>query len=334
MNNKVSVILLNYNSWKDTVECIDSLLQSSYENFNIIVVDNCSSDDSIEKISQYLKMGRLSLENHNYNFKDKYTILNYDGSNFSIEEIKNESRVYFIKNSSNGGFSKGNNIGLKFCESKLNSKYYWILNNDTIVDRYAIENLVLFSESNNNDGFIGATILEYYNPKTIQCTCGAKYYKAFTISKNCNEGKSIDEIDSLTESSNFISGCSIFGHKSLFLKVNNLSEDYFLYFEELDLMQKANRHNIKKKWAKNVYVYHKEGASIGSENIQHKKSLLSEYYSNYSCLTYNHKFYKKSYKLYAFNRFILKSIKFILCKNFEHLKIMKKAYKDFFAKVE
>ena len=52
MNNKVSVILLNYNSWKDTVECIDSLLQSSYENFNIIVVDNCSSDDSIEKISQ------------------------------------------------------------------------------------------------------------------------------------------------------------------------------------------------------------------------------------------------------------------------------------------
>jgi hypothetical protein len=56
MNNndpQVSIIILNWNGWEDTLECLESLYAIDYENYNVIVVDNGSQDDSLEKIREY-----------------------------------------------------------------------------------------------------------------------------------------------------------------------------------------------------------------------------------------------------------------------------------------
>ena len=58
-NPKVSVIILNWNGWKDTIECLESLYQNNYPNYDVVLVDNDSKDDSIEKITQYLS-GQLN----------------------------------------------------------------------------------------------------------------------------------------------------------------------------------------------------------------------------------------------------------------------------------
>jgi len=59
MNSKnkpahVSIIILNWNGWQDTIECLESALNLNYAKFNIILIDNNSTDDSVERISNWL----------------------------------------------------------------------------------------------------------------------------------------------------------------------------------------------------------------------------------------------------------------------------------------
>lgn len=327
----ISIILINYNSWKDTIECINSIVQSKYNDFNVIIVDNCSSNDSAVQLEEYLSGKEKTINSVSYINKEKYLICEYkDGEFFNFNEKEFDKRIFLIKNNKNEGFSKGNNVGFRFSDKYLNNDYFWVLNNDVIIDENAMTELLNTSEKNNNLSFIGATILEYYNRDVIQCTCGGKYNIITTISKKENSGKKSSEILKLKENSNYISGCSIFGSKKIFKKVNFFSEDYFLYFEELDLMKKAKQKGIGKDWSQKAIIYHKEGNSIGSKNIKRKKSELSEYYSNISCLTYNKKFYPRLYKLIAFNRYILKLIKFLFFREYDLLRVMNRAFKDFF----
>ena len=58
---RVAVIILNWNGWKDTVECLESLYNINYPNYDVVLVDNASSDDSIQKIEKYCK-GNLKVE--------------------------------------------------------------------------------------------------------------------------------------------------------------------------------------------------------------------------------------------------------------------------------
>ncbi len=53
MKPQISIIILNWNGWKDTIECLESIYQINYPNYQVIVVDNGSEDNSIEKIKNY-----------------------------------------------------------------------------------------------------------------------------------------------------------------------------------------------------------------------------------------------------------------------------------------
>ena len=53
MEPKVSIIILNWNGWEDTIECLESLFQIDYNNYTVVLVDNNSQDESIEKIRKY-----------------------------------------------------------------------------------------------------------------------------------------------------------------------------------------------------------------------------------------------------------------------------------------
>jgi GT2 family glycosyltransferase len=100
---KFSFVILHYLSFKDTSECIDSILQNlSYDNYNIIVVDNASTNDSFDRL------------------KEKYCC---------------NEKIYFIKNEKNLGFARGNNVGYRFAKYKLNSDFIILLNNDTIIEQ-------------------------------------------------------------------------------------------------------------------------------------------------------------------------------------------------------
>lgn len=109
----ISIIIVNYNGQKWLKKCFDSLLNQTYKNFEVIFVDNNSSDDSIEFLEK--------------NYKDK--------------------RIKIIKNTANSGFAGGNNTGIK--EAK--GEYILLLNNDAWVEEDFIQNIVDFYQNNKYD---------------------------------------------------------------------------------------------------------------------------------------------------------------------------------------
>ena len=67
---KVSIIILNWNGWEDTIECLESLYQITYPNYDVIVVDNGSEDDSIEKIKEYAE-GKVRVESKFFEYDSR-----------------------------------------------------------------------------------------------------------------------------------------------------------------------------------------------------------------------------------------------------------------------
>jgi len=123
----LSLIILNYNGRELLDECISSVMNQSIKNYEVIVVDNDSDDDSVSFIKE--------------NYPDIRLIINHE----------------------NLGFSGGNNVGIKLSRGK----YIVVLNNDTVVDYYFLEKLVEVTETYTDVGMLAPKILNYYSRNII-----------------------------------------------------------------------------------------------------------------------------------------------------------------------
>ncbi|MFV9677706.1 MAG: glycosyltransferase family 2 protein [Methanosarcinales archaeon] len=70
MTRKVSIIILNWNGWQDTIECLESVYQITYPRYDVIVLDNGSGDESIEKINEYCK-GKIEVESKFFEYSSE-----------------------------------------------------------------------------------------------------------------------------------------------------------------------------------------------------------------------------------------------------------------------
>ena len=134
----VCIILVNYNGYKDTLECVQSILKSSYTNYKIIIVDNASNDVQLLKDDAYLN-----------------------------------SHCEIVYSPANDGFSEGNNIGIKAAE-KYDPKYVLLLNNDTVVLPDFLNELVSAAESEKNVA-ITTSFINYFYDKEKSWYCGGNY---------------------------------------------------------------------------------------------------------------------------------------------------------------
>ena len=168
MNPNVSIIILNWNGWKDTIECLESLYQINYPYFNVILLDNGSEDNSIERIKEYTE-GNFHVESEFFKYSKEnkpVKIFEYTEEEIkSLEGIENEfysissnKKLILIKNNKNYGFAEGNNIGMRFILNNLNSDYVLLLNNDTVVDTDFLDELVKVAESEEKIGIVGPKV--------------------------------------------------------------------------------------------------------------------------------------------------------------------------------
>lgn len=125
---KVGIVILQYNNSADSIECLKSVIRSSYPALDIFLVDNGSEKTQLNIVSQYL------------------------------DELNNE-RVSLIKNDRNLGFSGGNNLGIKKVLS-YGADYVLILNNDATISQDLLEKLVIFAKTHKNIGIVGPAINE------------------------------------------------------------------------------------------------------------------------------------------------------------------------------
>lgn len=287
-DNKVYIVILNYNGWRDTLECLESVLRNQYDNYQIIVVDNASTNSSMENMLSWAG-GRLSATCDNLQLEDltKPEINKPIAYDFYTDEqvlsapLLSDKKLIFIQSSNNGGFAAGNNLAIKYIQQKNDYKYIWLLNNDTVIQPDSLVNLVKYAEDS-NAGITGSSLFYYHNPNMIQAY-GGMVNKFFGTSSHILGSNDIyGKLD-------YIIGAAFLINKNVIDKIGLLPEEYFLYYEETDYCFNAKNNGFKLGIALDSIVYHKEGGSTGASQ---DASLRSEF-SDVLALKNRIKFHRK-----------------------------------------
>lgn len=223
---KVGIILLNYCNYNLTIDCIESIKQSTYQNYEIIVVDNNSPDHSGKNLSQ-------------------------------------QEGIRFLQMEENLGFAAGNNRGIEVALSD-GCEYVMLLNNDTVIDPNMIETLVSRADANtvvvpkmyyfDVEGrkdilWYAGGILKYKSSDGIHIGGKQEDSKQYSI-----EGEVT-----------FATGCCMMIHRAILEKVGLLREEYFMYCEDTDYSIRLNKSNVRILYAPNAKLWHKVSSSSGGE---------------------------------------------------------------------
>ena len=236
----VSIVIVNYKSWKDLNNCLESLSEIDSSKFSLetIVVDNFSNDGKLDEYSK---------------------------------EFKN---VTFIQNSGNNGFANGCNVGANYS----NGEYLFFLNPDTIVYKKAIEELLDLAKKNPELGIISCNQKNIAGKEEEKIRIFPSLITLFGFTRAIYRRMSskYKQVINSKESIIFpdwVSGSVVFISKKWFEKINKWNEDYWMYFEDVDLSKKVTDNNGKVALLKNVDIIHNHG---GASRINIKTSALTK----------------------------------------------------------
>lgn len=252
------IIVLNYKGVQDTLECLESL-KKLISPCRVYVLDNASNDGSAEKLRDW----------------------------FAQHVHLDTWRLEILSN--NLGFAGGNNAGIRLA-IKDGCSAVWLLNNDTVVAPDSLQVMETFVCKERDIGVLGACLLEYHKKKTIQCFGGATYNWYTTGHQLVGNGQTSEMLPQEEPKVDFILGASMYIPRSVLEKVGLLSEDYFLYYEELDYAQRCLAHDFPMRVCLAAKVWHKHGSSIGSSSSVKRKSAMSAYYATRNTMIFTRKF--------------------------------------------
>ncbi|MCG2715785.1 MAG: glycosyltransferase, partial [Candidatus Marinimicrobia bacterium] len=171
----IAIIILNWNSWRDTLECLETVLKSDYPNFRVILIDNASADNSYDHIYRWCT-GQLD-EPINSQFPDLiYPIVSKPldictgkilNRKYSLNSDIGNSRIFLLANNENSGFAVANNIGIRVACEQFNPDFYVLLNNDTVIRSNTISELVRHAIDNPDFAALQSAIYKYDQPGQI-----------------------------------------------------------------------------------------------------------------------------------------------------------------------
>ena len=226
MEPYINIIILNWNGFEMTRDCLNSLAQINYKNYKIILIDNGSHDGSVDKL------------------KSQFT-----GSCLDI-----------IALDINLGFTGGNNIGIEYCQNKYNPDYYLLLNNDTVVDKFFLKEMVdAFSIIPNCYAVVPK--IYYYGDKSLIAYAGGHTYRLTGLVKQYG----IKERDAAKYNSSrkitFMNGCCALLSKEAIKQLGVLDDRFFAYSEDTDYSIRILNSNHSILYAPKAIIYHKIGYS-------------------------------------------------------------------------
>jgi GT2 family glycosyltransferase len=219
----VSIITINFDHPEVTCQLLASLRKATYQNFEIIVVDNASPNDDPACIKETFP------------------------------------EIIFIQSKENLGFAGGNNLGIRIAKGK----YILLLNNDTEVDPGFLEPLVAKFETNPQIGAVSPKIKFFHTPDTIQFAGISEFNPYTIRNKGIGYGEKDSgqfELDRLTA---FVHGAAMMVPMDVIRKVGLMAECYFLYYEEHDWAARIKKAGYQLWYVHNSTVLHKESISTG-----------------------------------------------------------------------
>lgn len=255
MQKKVAIVILNYMNYQETILCVNSVLLQKNVDFQIIIVDNGSRNESCAVLAK-----------------------TYSQNN----------RVHILKTGKNYGFARGNNIGIKYARDKFKSEFVLLVNSDTelIDDKYLY---ILISKYQDNVGVIGSEILlrngkkqkkyyEYVNfPATFIYYCGM-WDQLYGIGFF---DRYIENMLKKSKKCEILHGSAFMLTPAYFEKYSGLYNRTFLYTEEILLYIMCKRADLKQVYISDTCILHKEDQSskylYQNRNTVKLKYVLSSY---------------------------------------------------------
>lgn len=286
MNNKlpiVYIIILNWNGYEETLECLNSVRSNEYPNYCLIVVDNGSEKDNLnnlkgwcsESFKTFIEYSRLEAES---------------GGRIVDEDIlhlsESKNKLVFIENNENLGFAAGNNVALKYA-MKRNAPFSLLLNNDTVIEKDSIR--ILMNFMNDHSDYVAVTPqIRYFEPKNKIWNCGGKIMW-FGNRKYYFAGSDISKVPvSGYKNITFITGCALL-FKPMITGI--LTEKFFFGEEDLDFSFRQQIEKRKMACCYSSIIYHKISISFRKVN----SGILGAIYIYYLSRLINNKQYSSSF---------------------------------------
>lgn len=263
---KVGLVVLNYNSADDTISCVKRL-NSFNKAYHIIVVDNCSTDNSLDRIRA---------------------------------ELKEMSHVDIICNERNAGYSAGNNYGMKYAIDKYGVEILGVLNPDVIIsNENFIHNICIALMSNKDYAVAGGIALNSEQEYNINFSCWniptsrEVVRDHFLLNKRKIKNRNLKMLGENFAETECVAGCFFLAKTDVMKKKGFLDEKVFLYNEENILGIKCKKEGYKEiivldQFYIHNHKYKKKEKTPFKRKIQMTKNGYES--RKYMCLTY----YKKS----------------------------------------
>jgi len=233
MNNqpKISIVLVDYNGFKDSLECLESIARINYDNYNVILVDNGSKDNFLDQLKKTAK-------------------------NFPFLKV--------IESTQNLGFTGGNNLGFNTAYQG-NPDYIFCLNNDTVVTENILTELAAFMEKNQNYGLIGP-LTHYYDDPGCVAFAGGDIDRNTGLITFISQNKQSDEIVGYFLPCSFIAGAALFIRTGLLKKIGGFNNAYFLTSEESELCIKVKDLGYDLGVLNSCAIFHKVSKTMVAES--------------------------------------------------------------------
>lgn len=220
---KTAIIIINWNSYGCTSDCLSSLMGMSYKDHDIILVDNSSADGSGERLSN--------------DFPE----------------------VIYLKLTVNAGFTGGNNAAMNYSLNR-NYQYTLLLNNDTSVEPDFLDILVNYLDEHPEVGAIQPKIY-FHHDKNLLWNGGSHFNKWTGIDSIEGAGKKTSATSECLKSPDWLTGCALLLRNDTIRKVGLLDESLFMYYEDVDYSFRIKEAGYKLIYHPGSVIYHIAGAS-------------------------------------------------------------------------
>lgn len=229
MTSTVAIILINWNDYKHTSACLNSLAKLLYKSYKVYVVDNDSRDDSLQK-------------------------------------LKNEfQKVAFIENDKNLGFTGGNNAGIRQAMAD-GCEHILLLNNDTIVEPNFLNYLV---DQLDNDPSIGAVQpkIMFNKDRTLIWSAGGSFKPLFTLAPTIGHAKRDNTKYNTVSEMDWISCCAFMVRSDVLRKIG-FEDEIFFYgcYDDVDLSFRVRKAGYKLYYCPQSVIYHDVMSAVLSDD--------------------------------------------------------------------
>lgn len=277
LSPRVSLVMLNFNGWTNTIECLDSLFCMDYNNWDLILIDNGSSDESIGKMNEYLE-NRLPYESIDVSGESAHSQFRVINKSKKSDLLQNECqadvkveaigpRIVLICCSRNVGFAGANNIGIDYALRSFDPEFVLLLNNDVVVGREFLEELVKRSRSEARHGMSGPSILDYWNQNKRDPVHTGKV-NLWTGDLGLVGKKRVPSMFLESMRVGWLSGCCLLVSIDAIREVGLLDPGYFLYAEDTDWCIRMVRKGYSLLYIPSSVILHKGRASSDGASAQ------------------------------------------------------------------